>query len=192
MKSYGLNVPLKIHRLKSTHYQGDGTRRRGLWEVTGHESGALMNGVSALVRETPESYSVPFSHTRTWAEFRDSADSLQLTMLASGSQTSTLQKYELKTLLIYKPSSTECFVTAAGMDEDGDQFPYTFANMGSLILRLYLTRLTRGWDGWMASPTQWSWVWVTLGVGDGQGGPVCCSPWGRKELVTTEWLNWTN
>lgn len=47
-KSYGLNVPLKIHRLKSTHYQGDGTRRRGLWEVTGHESGALMNGVSAL------------------------------------------------------------------------------------------------------------------------------------------------
>ena len=31
----------------------------------------------------------------------------------------------------------------------------------------------------------------TLGVGDGQGGLVCCSPWGRKELDTTEWLNWT-
>ena len=25
----------------------------------------------------------------------------------------------------------------------------------------------------------------------GQGGLVCCSPWGRKELDTTEWLNWT-
>ena len=24
------------------------------------------------------------------------------------------------------------------------------------------------------------------GVGDGQGGLVCCSPWGRKELQTTE------
>ena len=29
-----------------------------------------------------------------------------------------------------------------------------------------------------------------LGVGDGQGGLVCCSPWGRKESDTTEWLNW--
>ena len=26
----------------------------------------------------------------------------------------------------------------------------------------------------------------TLGVGDGQGGLVCCSPWGRNESDTTE------
>ena len=31
----------------------------------------------------------------------------------------------------------------------------------------------------------------TPGVGDGQGGLVCCSSWGRKELDTTERLNWT-
>ena len=31
----------------------------------------------------------------------------------------------------------------------------------------------------------------TPGVGDGQGGLVCCYSWGRKELDTTEWLNWT-
>ena len=31
----------------------------------------------------------------------------------------------------------------------------------------------------------------TPGVGDGQGGLVCCSSWSRKELDTTEWLNWT-
>ena len=49
----------------------------------------------------------------------------------------------------------------------------------------------RGWDGWMASLTQWTWVWETLGVGHGQGGLVCCSPWGLKELDTTEKLNWT-
>ena len=30
------------------------------------------------------------------------------------------------------------------------------------------------------------------GVGDGQGSLVCCSPWGCKELDTTEWLNWTS
>ena len=32
----------------------------------------------------------------------------------------------------------------------------------------------------------------TPGVGDGQGGLECCSPWGRKELDMTEWLNTTN
>ena len=26
----------------------------------------------------------------------------------------------------------------------------------------------------------------SLGVGDGQGGLACCSPWGHKELDTTE------
>ena len=30
-----------------------------------------------------------------------------------------------------------------------------------------------------------------LGVDDGQGGLACCSPWGCKELDTTEQLNWT-
>ena len=28
-------------------------------------------------------------------------------------------------------------------------------------------------------------------VGDGQGGLVCCGSWGRRELNTTERLNWT-
>ena len=34
-----------------------------------------------------------------------------------------------------------------------------------------------------------------LGVGDGQGSLACCSPWGHKELDTTEqlsWLNWSH
>ena len=30
------------------------------------------------------------------------------------------------------------------------------------------------------------------GVGDGQGSLACCSPWGCKELDTTEQLNWTD
>ena len=29
------------------------------------------------------------------------------------------------------------------------------------------------------------------GVGNGRGSLVRCSPWGHKELFTTEWLNWT-
>ena len=51
----------------------------------------------------------------------------------------------------------------------------------------------RGWDGWMASPAQWTWVgsgWAP-GVGVGQGGLACCSSWGCKESDTAEQLNWT-
>ena len=33
-----------------------------------------------------------------------------------------------------------------------------------------------------------------LAVGDGQGGLVCCSPWGRKETRLSDWteLNWSH
>ena len=48
-----------------------------------------------------------------------------------------------------------------------------------------------GWDGWMASSTQWTWVWAAPRVGDGQGGLACCNSWGRKESDMTERLNWT-
>ena len=44
----------------------------------------------------------------------------------------------------------------------------------------------RGWDGQMASPARWTWVWAGSGVFDRQGNLACCSPWGQKELDTTE------
>ena len=46
----------------------------------------------------------------------------------------------------------------------------------------------RGWDGWMASLTQWTWVWAGSGRWWRTGKPGC-SPWGCKESDTTEWLN---
>ena len=49
----------------------------------------------------------------------------------------------------------------------------------------------RGWDVWMASPTQCTWFWVDSGNWWQTGELVCSSPWGRKESNTTEWLNWT-
>ena len=43
-----------------------------------------------------------------------------------------------------------------------------------------------GWHHWLdGRECEW-----TPGVGDGQGGLACCDSWGRKELDTTEWLNW--
>ena len=49
----------------------------------------------------------------------------------------------------------------------------------------------RRWDGWMASPTQWTWVWVNPGSFWWTGNPACFSPWDCKESDMTERLNWT-
>ena len=46
--------------------------------------------------------------------------------------------------------------------------------------------VNRGWDGWMALPTQWHEFEQSPGDGDGQGSLVCCCPWGHKETDTTE------
>ena len=44
-----------------------------------------------------------------------------------------------------------------------------------------------GWHHWLnGRESEW-----TPGVGDGQGGLACCNSWVRKELDTTEQLNWT-
>ena len=49
----------------------------------------------------------------------------------------------------------------------------------------------RGWDGWWHYPLNGHGFGWTLGVGEWQGGLVCWGSWGRKELDTTERLNWT-
>ena len=49
----------------------------------------------------------------------------------------------------------------------------------------------RGWDGWLASPTQWTWVWVDSGSWWWTWRPGMLRSMGLKELDTTEWLNWT-
>ena len=49
----------------------------------------------------------------------------------------------------------------------------------------------RVWDGWMASPTQWTWVWASSGSWWWTESLACCSPWGCKESYMTEQLNWT-
>ena len=37
----------------------------------------------------------------------------------------------------------------------------------------------RGWDGWMASPIQWTWTWANSVRRWGAGKPGVLSPWGR-------------
>ena len=51
----------------------------------------------------------------------------------------------------------------------------------------------RGWDGWMASPTQWTWVWVNSGSWWWTGRPDMLQFLGSQR-VGQNWateLNWT-
>ena len=48
----------------------------------------------------------------------------------------------------------------------------------------------RGWDGWMASPTQWTWVWVNSGSWWWTGRPGMLQSMGSQSDMP-EWLNWT-
>ena len=50
----------------------------------------------------------------------------------------------------------------------------------------------RGWDGWMASPTQWTWVWVDSGSWWWTGRPGVLQFMGSQR-VRHDWvteLNW--
>ena len=52
---------------------------------------------------------------------------------------------------------------------------------------------SRGWDGWMASPTEWTWVWVSSGSWWWTGRPCVLQSMGLKR-VRHNWateLNWT-
>ena len=53
---------------------------------------------------------------------------------------------------------------------------------------------SRGWDGWMASPTQWTWVWVSFRSWWWTGKPSVLQ-FMRLQRVGYDWvteLNWTS
>ena len=52
----------------------------------------------------------------------------------------------------------------------------------------YSEDLMVGWHHWLNGHE----FEQALGVGDGLGSLAFCRPWGRKELETTEWVNWTD
>ena len=81
-------------------------------------------------------------------------------------ETSTLWPPDVKSWLIWKdPDAGKDWGQEKGMKEDE--------------MVWWHHRLNGHGFGW------------TPGVGDRQGGLVCCGSWGRKELDTTERLNWT-
>ena len=88
----------------------------GKW--LGHGVTALMNGISALTRETqkPGLFLPPCEET---ARSINPEDSPSLAMLLPWSQNSSLQTNEKWSAALYKPPRLCCIVTAAWSDWDG-------------------------------------------------------------------------
>ena len=56
------------------------------------------------------------------------------------------------------------------------------------ILKAGGTGDNRGWDGWMASPTQWTWVWASSGRWWGTGKPGVLQSMGlQRETRLRDW-----
>ena len=48
----------------------------------------------------------------------------------------------------------------------------------------------RGWDGWMASPIQWTWVWASSGRSWRTGKPGMLQSMGSQR-IRLDWVSWT-
>ena len=99
---------------------------------------------------------------------------------------------------ILKEISPECSLEGLMLKLKLQYFGHLMQRTDSLEKTLMLGNLKKGgegddrrWDGWMASPTQWTWVWVNSGSWWWTGRPGVCRSWGCKESDTTERLNWT-
>ena len=63
--------------------------------------------------------------------------------------------------------------------------------MNEWIFGISNPRDDRGWDGWMASPTQWTWVWVNSRSWWWTGRPGMLQAMGSQSDMT-ERVNWTD
>ena len=123
------------------------------------------------------SYASPFTTTRKW--------SLKVLWTAKRSNQSILReispKYSLEGLML--KLKLQYFGQLMRTDDWLEK---------SLVLGKIEGRRRRGWQYEMAGWYNWCNEYElgqTPGDDEGQGGLMCCGPWGCKELDTTGWLN---
>ena len=84
---------------------------------------------------------------------------------------------------VLKEINTECSLEGLMLNLKLQYFDHLMQRAYSLEKTLMLEKIEdrrrrehRGWDGWMASLTQWTWVWANLGDSEGQGSLMYCHP----------------
>ena len=100
----------------------------------------------------------------------------------------SLEGLKLKLPILWPPDAKNWLT---GKDPDAGKDWRQKGTTEDEILRTQCFKILRAtakiWHHWLDEPE----FEQALGVGDGQGSLACCSPWGHKELDTTEWLNWS-
>ena len=87
---------------------------------------------------------------------------------------------------ILKEINPECSLEGLMLKLKLQYFGHLLRRAGSLEKTLMLKAGgegdDRGWDGWMASPTQWTWVWVSSGSWWGTGKPGMLQSMGLQRV----------
>ena len=99
---------------------------------------------------------------------------------------------------ILKEISPGCSLAGLMLKLKLQYFGHLMLRVDSLEKTLMLGRIgggsrgeDRGWDSWMASPTQWAWVWVDSGSWWGPGKPGVLRFMGSQR-VGHDWVNEMN
>ena len=96
---------------------------------------------------------------------------------------------------ILKEISPECSVEGLMLNWKLQYFVHLTWRTNSMEKTLMLGKIEgddTGWDGWMASPTQWTWVWVNSRSWWWTGRPGVLQSMGCKESDMTERLTELN
>lgn len=153
--------------LKPNAQQGN-TRRWGLGRCIGHEIGALVNEISAFIKETSQASLVPSHHVRTWREHShlwtwNPHQTLNLPV----PQAWTSQPPGLRNKpAFYKPPGLRYFIIAAWTDWDINSL------LRALLLFPITLRAKKVSNGSIKTCTSWP----------GTHDPIWCDPRARHPL----------
>ena len=162
LKSRDITLPTKVHLVKS---YGFSSRQVWVWELDHKESWALKNWcfwtvVLEKILESP-------LDGKEIKPVRPKGNQFWIFIGRTDA--------EAETSLFWPPDTKNWLIGKdpdAGKDWRREEKGMTEDEMA-------------GWHHWLDGHE----CEQAPGVGDGQGGLVCCSPWGSKELDTTERLN---